>query len=86
MVEHSRKRHEVDDQRFSVIKGNRCQRFLPIRNEPFCAFVIKGEEIGAPKRTDYTVGLIFIFPLAFLVKHSSRQARHRAKANGRELK
>ena len=43
-------------------KGNRCQRFLPIKNELFCAFVIKGEEVGAPKRTDYYAGLIFIIP------------------------
>jgi hypothetical protein len=52
-------------------KGNRCQRVLAIRNELYCAFVIKGEEIGAPKRTDYTVGLVFIVPW---VSWSNKQA------------
>jgi len=47
------------------VKGNRCTRFVPIGNDLFCAFVVKGEEVGAPKRTDVTVGLFILVPVVF---------------------
>jgi hypothetical protein len=53
------------DQPWQEIKGNRCQRFLPIKEDLFCAFVIKGEEVNAPKRTDYYGGFFFISPFFF---------------------
>jgi len=55
------------DQQWQEIKGNPCQRFLPINNDLFCAFVVKGEEIGAPKRTDYYGGILLIVPFFFWV-------------------
>ena len=45
------------------IKGNRCARFVPVDDNLFCAFVIKGEEIDAPERTDYTVGWFLLLPI-----------------------
>ena len=44
------------------IRGNRCERFLPRRDTLFCAFVIAGDAVGAPQRTDYTVGWIILVP------------------------
>jgi hypothetical protein len=54
-------------------KGNRCARFLPVAGRLFCAFVISGEEIGSPKRTDVYGGLIIIIPFAIPVEKQSRK-------------
>jgi hypothetical protein len=53
------------NQPWQEIKGNRCQRFLPIKEDLFCAFVIKGEDVNAPKRTDYYGGFFLISPFFF---------------------
>ncbi len=45
------------------IKGNRCTRFVTAGDDLFCACVIKGEEIGAPKRTDYYFFMLEGLPL-----------------------
>jgi hypothetical protein len=47
------------------INGNRCARFLAVAENLLCAFVIKGEEIGAPARKDWTVGWFILVPLAW---------------------
>jgi|GEM_PF-3257502 len=47
------------------IPGNRCARFVPVGDNLFGAFVIKGEEIGAPERTDYTFGCFFLVPIVY---------------------
>ena len=47
------------------VKGNRCTRFVPVGDDLFCAFVIQGEEIGAPERTDYTYGWFFLVPFVY---------------------
>lgn len=47
------------------VKGNRCTRFVPVNDDLFCTFVIKGEEIAAPERTDYTYGLFFLVPFVY---------------------
>jgi hypothetical protein len=47
------------------LKGNRCARFVPTDDELFCAFVVKGEEIAAPERTDYTVGWFLLVPIFY---------------------
>jgi hypothetical protein len=47
------------------IRGNRCARFVPVGDDLFCAFVIKGEEAGAPERTDYTVGWFLLVPIFY---------------------
>lgn len=53
------------DRRWHEIKENRCTRFVPLADDLFCSFVIKGEEIAAPERTDYTVGWCLIAPIFF---------------------
>ncbi len=55
----------VPDQEWQEIKGNRCTRFVPAGDDLFCAFVIKGEEVSAPKRTDVTFGWFFLVPVAW---------------------
>jgi hypothetical protein len=47
------------------IKGNRCERFFSAAENLWCAFVISGEEIGAPARKDWTVGWFILMPLAW---------------------
>ncbi|MEQ1484688.1 hypothetical protein [Methyloglobulus sp.] len=47
------------------IKGNKCERFLPIGDKLFCSFIISGKEAGAPERTDVTGGIFFILPFVF---------------------
>lgn len=54
-------------------KGNRCSRFLIVAERLFCAFVINGEEVGSPKRTDVYGGLIIIVPFAIPVEKQSRK-------------
>ena len=56
---------DTPDQNWQEVKGNRCARFVPVDDETFCAFVIKGEEINAPERNDYTVGWFFLAPIVF---------------------
>jgi hypothetical protein len=53
------------DQQWQEVKGNRCSRFVPVGDDLFCAFVIKGEEIEAPKRTDVTFGWFILVPVVF---------------------
>ncbi len=55
------------------VKGNRCARFVPVpgSDDLFCAFVIKGEEIGAPQRKDETVVWFILVPIVF---RSNKQA------------
>jgi len=57
--------HSAHNLSWQEVKGNRCSRFVPIGDELFCAFVIKGEEIGAPERTDYTYGWFLLVPFVF---------------------
>jgi hypothetical protein len=38
---------------------------VPIDDKLFCAFVINGEEIEAPERTDYIFGWFLLVPIAF---------------------
>jgi hypothetical protein len=52
-------------QGWQEIKGNRCTRFVPVGDHLFCAFVIKGEEVATPKRTDVTYGWFFLVPVVF---------------------
>jgi hypothetical protein len=47
------------------IKGNRCERFFNVADNLWCAFVISGEEIGAPARKDWTVGWFILMPVAW---------------------
>ena len=47
------------------IKGNRCAQFLPVGDDLFCAFIIKGEEVEAPERTDVTLGIFQILPIVY---------------------
>jgi len=47
------------------INRNRCARFFAVGENLLCAFVIKGEEIGAPARKDWTVGWFILVPLAW---------------------
>lgn len=53
------------DQQWQEVKGNRCSRFVPVGDDLFCAFVIKGEELEAPKRTDVTFGWFILVPVVF---------------------
>jgi len=55
----------ASDLNWQKIEGNRCTRFVPVGDDLFCAFVIRGEEIGAPERTDYTYGLFFLVPFVY---------------------
>jgi hypothetical protein len=54
-------------------KGNRCARFLPVAGRLFCAFVLSGEELASPKRTDVYGGLIILLPFAIPVERQSRK-------------
>lgn len=47
------------------VTENRCARFVPVGDDLFCAFVIKGDEISAPERTDYTYGMFLLVPFVF---------------------
>lgn len=53
------------DLNWQEIKGNRCTRFVPVNDDLFCAFVIKGEEVAAPERTDYVVGWFLLVPVFY---------------------
>ncbi len=59
--------------KWQEVKGNRCSRFVPVGDDLFCAFVIKGEEVSAPERTDYILGWFFLVPIfAWSQKHASK--------------
>jgi hypothetical protein len=61
------------DSGWQELKGNRCERFLPLKDDPYGAFVINGEEVEAPQRTDYTIGGIFIIPwISWSTKHAAK--------------
>jgi len=65
------------------IKGNRCARFVPVGDDLFCAFVIKGEEISAPERTDYTFGLFLVVPFVYWShEHASKLVLAQESQNG----
>ena len=49
--------------KWQEIKGNRCQRFLTVGDDLLCAFIANGEDIGGPKRTDWTVGWFILIPV-----------------------
>jgi hypothetical protein len=55
------------------IKGNQCAQFLPVGDDLYCAFVIKGEKIASPERTDYTFGWFLLVPILYWShEHSSK--------------
>lgn len=54
-------------------KDNRCRRFLVVGDRLFCAFVMSGEEFGAPKRSDVYFGIILIVPFAIPVERQSQK-------------
>jgi hypothetical protein len=58
---------------WSEVKGNRCMRFLTVGGRLFCAFVINGEEVASPKRTDLYGGLIIVVPFAIPIEKQSRK-------------
>ena len=47
------------------ILENRCSRFISAGDDLFCAFVIRGEEINAPQRTDISLGFFILIPVAW---------------------
>jgi hypothetical protein len=49
--------------KWQEIKGNWCQRFITVGDDLLCAFIARGEDIGAPKRTDWTVGWFILIPV-----------------------
>lgn len=49
--------------KWQEIKGNRCQRFITVGDDLLCAFIANGEDIGSPKRTDWTVGWFILIPV-----------------------
>jgi hypothetical protein len=50
---------------WTEIKGNRCERLIPVGDDLLCTFIAKGEDLGAPKRTDWVVGLFVLIPIVF---------------------
>jgi hypothetical protein len=53
------------DKKWQEIKGNLCSQFIRSRDELFCAFIAKGDELGAPMRRDWTVGWFILAPVAY---------------------
>ena len=51
--------------KWQEIKGNRCQRFVAVGDDLLCAFIANGSDMGAPKRTDWTVGWFILIPVVF---------------------
>ena len=49
---------------WAEIKGNRCERFVPVGEDLLCTFIAKGEDLGAPTRTDWLVGWFILIPVA----------------------
>ncbi|MEJ2156006.1 MAG: hypothetical protein P8X96_11770 [Desulfobacteraceae bacterium] len=47
------------------IKRNQCEQFVPVADKLLCAFVIEGEKIEAPERTDYTFGWFLLVPIVY---------------------
>ncbi|NPV03581.1 MAG: hypothetical protein HPY67_02490 [Syntrophaceae bacterium] len=48
---------------WTEIKGNRCERFIPVGDDLLCTFIAKGEDLGAPKRRDWLVGWFILVPV-----------------------
>ena len=48
---------------WAEIKGNRCERLIPVDDDLLCTFIAKGEDLGAPKRTDYILGWFILVPV-----------------------
>jgi hypothetical protein len=59
---------DASDSQWRKIEGNRCGCFLPAGDHLYCAFVTKGDEIGAPHRTDTTAGIFFVLPIVYWSK------------------
>lgn len=55
----------TEDGKWQEIKGNRCQRFIAVGDDLLCAFIAKGEDMGAPMRRDWTVGWFIVIPVVF---------------------
>jgi hypothetical protein len=60
-----------DDPTWKENKGNLCHRFVTASNRLYCAFLMSGETLGSPKRTDWHGGLLFIIPFAIPSSHQS---------------
>lgn len=61
------------NRKWQEIRGNQCGRFVPVGDKIFCAFVVKGEEIKAPERTDYTFGWFLLVPIfSWSHEHASK--------------
>ena len=45
------------------IKGSPCSKFLVAGDDLLCAFIAGGKEIGAPARTDWTIGWFILLPI-----------------------
>jgi hypothetical protein len=59
------------DQPWHEIKGNLCDRFAVAGDDLYCTFIAKGEQIGAPKRTDWVIGWFILVPVAWPSQNSA---------------
>lgn len=56
---------EASNLDWQQVEGNRCTKFVPVGNDLYCAFIINGEEVYAPKRTEVIYGIFLLIPYYF---------------------